>query len=99
MTDVAKTILEQIKYGQTSDQKRGSLAMMCWGARKFRAFSLGLAFKVSGHKLKGNVIIELDESKDMYIVKFYNTRMTLKKQFDDVYCDQLTELIDGFVEQ
>lgn len=95
---IAQTILEQIKFGRTSDDKSGKIAMMCWAARGYKASKDTLTFKVSGAKFKGNVAVTLDEGKDLYVVKFYNTRWTLKQSYDDVYCDQLTQLIDEIVE-
>ena len=95
---VAETIKKQIIYGKTGDNKHGQIALMCWGASQFKGTENSLRFKVQGHLLKGYVDIKLNGS-DLYDVKFYNTRMTLKKSYDDVFCDQLTELIDDTIER
>jgi len=57
-----------------------------------------LSFKVSGFHHKGTVLITLAWN-DTYTVRLINTRGTIKKVFEEVYCDDLAELIDEQVER
>ena len=95
--NTAQTILDQIRAGRTSDNKSGTLAMMCWAARNYKALKDAFAFRVSGYLFHGNVLVRL-EPNDLYTVEFYNTRWKLKKSVKDVFCDQLTATIDTEVE-
>lgn len=103
---VAEIILDQIKQGTDTYGNRGTKLLMCWGASNFmgRAGNLKhdgyLQFSVKGFKFKGIVLVQLDFD-DTYTVK-------LKKKskgswidvynVSNVYCDQLTSLIDSLVE-
>ena len=82
------------------------IMVMCWGAHNFSATSRGtylpdslggLTFKVRGAKHKGYVAILLMPS-DTYTVLLMNRTGTVTETIDDVYCDNLTEVIDRRVE-
>lgn len=59
----------------------------------------GLQFKVQGTKFKGHVRIILDYG-DTYIVRFGHLRKRFKviKEYEGVYNDMLTDLVDRYVE-
>ena len=104
---VAQTILNQIKAGRdVAGHNGGTTLMMCWGARQFIAHNenadhMGaLRMRVSGAKFKGLVFIKL-MFNDTYTVQFAKMRkgeFDVKREIDNVYCDQLTGLIDQIVE-
>lgn len=58
----------------------------------------GVTFKVNGFLLKGRVEIYLNEGKDLFEVSFYDKDENLIKQIDEVYFDQLVDVIDKNVE-
>lgn len=109
--EIANTIRQQIAAGyDRSGMNRGNYLMMCWGARQYAALPEqkigeklqlgGLQFRVSGYKHKGLVIVRL-MANDTYKVEIGNVvkgSWKAKKTFDEVYCDQLTEIIDDSVE-
>lgn len=89
---IAKTILEQIKYGDR-------MSLMAWGASKFIAlnesteYSGGIQFKVNGLSFAGYVKVQLRWADD-YTISFVNKHGEVKHQVKGVYCDQLVEVID-----
>ena len=93
---IARTISDQIRAGITTDGISGDRAILCWGARQFTNIGDGLAFRVSGMHFKGIVEIKLN-SEDLYDIKFIKGCKT-KHSYNGVYCDQLTSMIDNFVE-
>jgi hypothetical protein len=58
-----------------------------------------LAFQVSGLIHKGRVYVAYNEGCDTYEIFLYNTRGTLKKHIDDVYCDNLGHILDVEIER
>ncbi|TXG36678.1 hypothetical protein [Seonamhaeicola maritimus] len=89
---IAHTILNQIKI-------LDRYALMAWGAKRFislpesKGVQGGVQFKVNGLTFKNWVRVELTWL-DVYNVTFINTRGEVVKQFDDVYCDMLVDIID-----
>lgn len=89
---IAKTILEQIKYGD-------SYALMAWGARHFAAvspskeFQGGLSFQVNGLVHKGWVTVKLRWMDD-YTIVFTNKKREVVKTVEGAYCDMLVPVID-----
>ncbi len=99
----------------TQGFNRGTKLMMCWGTNQLVNTGKGLRFKVNGALFRGYVEVTLDEGADLYEVEFYTMRRPRKakdeifntnaqvkkvaKQYDGVYCDQLTAIIDGTVEK
>jgi len=65
----------------------------------------GLSFKVNGLKHKGHVIINL-MGNDTYTVRTWKIVMsgknigkrTMKEEMENVYADQLVQVLDSFVE-
>ena len=58
----------------------------------------GLAFKVSGFKHKGWVFVRYNEGKDLFDVELRGNDMTIIRLIEDVYFDQLVNVIDHAVE-
>lgn len=92
--NTAQIILSQIN---TLDPR----AMFAWGAKGLTNTGDGLTFKTSGMTpWKGYVSIKYDEGKDLYQIEFVRVRnfeRKLDKVVDDVYAEDLVQIIDGFV--
>lgn len=93
--EIAQTIQHQL-------MTLGRVKVWSWGSRSWTAIKDeenrdGLEFRVSGFKHKGKVRIVLDWS-DTYVISFFNSRNTLKGKVDEVYFDEMVDLIDTFVE-
>jgi hypothetical protein len=90
--EIARTILEQIKYGD-------KWALMAYGATNFIAlqetkdFQGGVKFKVNGLKHKGTVMVKL-KWIDTYTIIFENNNGVAVKEVEDVYCDTLVDVLD-----
>ena len=70
-----------------------------WGARGFT--NIGnkfLKFRVSGHHHKGYVYISCN-GLDLMTIHLVSTKGVIKKEFDDIYIDDLFEVIDNAVER
>lgn len=88
---IAETILEQLKWGSMSK-------FWSWGGHNWAFLPStsrilgGLVFDVQGRKFFGEVRVLLDPS-DTY-------RITLdgEEVANDIYCDQLAEVVDRLVE-
>jgi hypothetical protein len=75
------------------------LWLMTWAARNFTRFEdKALFFTVSGHLHKGIVLITLAWD-DTYTVRLLSSQWNEKAKFENVYCDELAELIDTKVER
>lgn len=92
--NTAQIILSQIK---TIDPR----AMWAWGSKDLMNMGDGLKFKTSGMTpWKGYVYIKYNEGKDLYEVQFFRFRkMEVKydKKVEDVYAEDLVNVIDSFV--
>lgn len=106
-TQIAQTIIEQIRTLTPGP------VFWSWGPSAFRAvkenqiqginenYLGGLLFYVRGMKHKGHVFVSL-ALNDTYTVSIGNVvrgQMKLKKQVNDVYFDELGEIIDGLIEK
>ena len=71
----------------------------CWGSHAFTRFGDDqcLRFKVSGLKHSGHVYIFLS-GNDTYTVAFSTTRGRVLHYVEGIYCDQLQDCIDHYVE-
>jgi hypothetical protein len=75
------------------------LWVMSWAARKFSQYeNKALFFTVSGYLHNGIVLITLAWD-DTYTVRLLSTQWNEKAKFENVYCDELAELIDEKVER
>jgi hypothetical protein len=92
ISEIVKTIHQQIYAG-------GQIKVWSWGARSFVALNeYTLRFRVSGHLHKGYVTVFLTPM-DVYKVCLLKLDGTVVKEIDDVYCDELTDVIDRAVER
>jgi hypothetical protein len=99
--EVLKSVVERDFNQQETMQwlKANPLWLMTWAARDFTRFGdKALFFKVSGHHHKGIVLITLGWD-DTYTVRLLSSQWNEKAKFENVYCDELAELIDTKVER
>lgn len=96
MSSTARIISNQLRAGRTQDGTNGTIAMGSWGSRQLTNLGDGLAFRVSGMMFKGIVEVKLN-SHDLYDIHFIKAGK-LKEASLGVFCDQLTAIIDNFVE-
>lgn len=97
VNEIAQTILSQIKMTTQPN------VYWSWGAKGFVATIFNnmpaLKFRVSGLNYSGYVIVSLNEGSDTYeIYKMKVKTKETEKVYDDVYCDQLGELLDKLIE-
>ena len=59
----------------------------------------GLAFKVNGFKHKGWVFVKYNEGKDLFDVELRDNSLNIVRSIEDVYFDQLVNVIDYAVER
>lgn len=79
-------------------------AYMSWGIRQKAAIEYEgmatLALRVSGLRHKGWVYVSLNEGMDCYEVRLLNVARTkVKRTLEEVYCDNLGEVLDGLIEK
>ena len=72
--------------------------MFSWGARRFTAIQNGLVFHVQGYLLNGWVKIIYNEGTDAFDLSFINNRKEIVKTINEVYIDNLVDVIDYHVE-
>ena len=93
---ICQEILQQIKLPN-------KWIYFSWGASKF-VYGVSeqgnpiLRFKVNGRKFKGYVHI-IYNPMDWYDIEFVSTHNNLKNRIEEVYCDNLQEKIDDYVEK
>lgn len=76
------------------------MAVFSWGFHRPTALpdDGGLAFKVDGFKHRGWVFVKYNEGKDLFDVELRDNAMTIIRVIEDVYFDQLVNVIDQAVE-
>ena len=72
--------------------------MFSWGARRFTAIQNGLVFHVQGYLLNGWVKVLYNEGTDAFDLSFINNRKEIVKTVNEVYIDNLVDVIDYHVE-
>lgn len=75
---------------------------MSWGATAMRPMNLlnrGLLIKVNGYKHKGFVLVDYRRVTDVYRVTLLSGQYNVKHVEEEVYCDELQEVIDNLVEK
>ena len=77
------------------------MVVFSWGFHRPTALpdDKGLAFKVDGFKHKGWVFVKYNEGKDLFDVELRDNAMTTIRVIEDVYFDQLVNVIDHAVER
>ena len=73
--------------------------MLSWGCCKFTALENGLIFHVQGYLLNGWVKVLYNEGTDAFDVFFLNNSKKLVKKVEEVYLDNLVDVIDYNVEK
>lgn len=75
------------------------MVVFSWGFNTPRAIENGLQFRVQGFLFKGVVKVVYDEGADTFIVRLEKYDGSLWMEQDDVYFDNLVDVIDGMVER
>lgn len=57
-----------------------------------------LAFKVDGFKHRGLVFVKYNDGKDLFDVELRDNSLNIVRSIEDVYFDQLVNVIDNAVE-
>ena len=90
--EIANTIRKQL-VGM------GQMKVWSWGANSWTGGKDFLMFKVQGFKFKGIVKITL-KFDDTYTIEFLKGRkQELVKSIEGVYFDEMTDIIDRYVEK
>ncbi|NQY08653.1 MAG: hypothetical protein HRT71_03960 [Flavobacteriales bacterium] len=90
--EIARTIIKQIRYAD-------KWALGAYGAHNYVAlpetkeYRGGLRFQVSGFHHSGFVMISLNWV-DTYVISFLSYEGDVVEQYEDVYCDQLVDILD-----
>ena len=69
-----------------------------WGSCKFTPIENGLVWHVQGYLLNGWVKVVYNEGTDAFDVYFLNNRKKVIKTVNEVYLDNLVDVIDYNVE-
>lgn len=77
------------------------MVVFSWGFHRPTALpnDEGLAFKVNGFKHKGWVFVRYNEGKDLFDVELRNKSLNVVRSIENVYFDQLVNVIDYAVER
>lgn len=77
------------------------MVVFSWGFHRPTALpnDEGLAFKVDGFKHRGWVFVKYNEGKDLFDIELRGNDMTIISVIEDVYFDQLVNVIDHAVER
>lgn len=69
-----------------------------WGFNSPKPMQRGLAFKVQGFLHKGWVLVEYNAGSDLFNVKLLSNQLEEVKFIENIYVDQLIDVIDDMVE-
>ena len=83
-------------YSIISNRK---MVMWSWGFHKPRAIKDGLTFHVNGFIHVGNVTVLYNEAKDLFQIILTDIDNVETKRYEDIYVDQLINVIDEAVER
>lgn len=75
------------------------LTVLSWGFHDAIPTQDGIRFYTDGFLHKGLVEVSLNYGKDLFEVRLFNADGSLKSLTEDVYCDELVEVIDRLVER
>ena len=77
------------------------MVVFSWGFHRPTALpnDEGLAFKVDGFKHRGWVFVKYNEGKDLFDIELRGNDMTIISVIEDVYFNQLVNVIDHAVER
>lgn len=69
-----------------------------WGFNSPKPTQNGLSFKVQGFLHKGWVLVEYNESYDLFDIKLLTDQLKEVKSIEGIYVNQLVDVIDDIVE-
>ena len=73
---------------------------MSWGSHAFKNyFNKALVWKVQGFLHKGFVSVTYNAGADLFVVEILNTKYKVLNRFEDIYVDELIQVIDRAVEK
>ena len=75
------------------------IVIWSWGFENPKRLQDGLSFKVNGFKLSGEVQIIYNAGIDLFDLSFFDSNKQLQKVIENVYVDQLVDVIDEYVEK
>jgi hypothetical protein len=79
--------------------RTGGLKFFSWGGQAWmNLYNKFLRFKVNGHHHKGHVYISVNGS-DLYNIYLTSTRGTVKEVIEDIYFEDLVDVIDNKIER
>jgi hypothetical protein len=92
---IAKEILSQLRHFDP-------VALMAWGFKKPSGDETSLSFRVNGMKVGHAYVTIILNGKDLYDIEVYKIRSAQKKMIrrvEDVYAEDMIEVIDHIVER
>ncbi len=97
LTDKVLTIQRQLMWNVDI------ATFFSWGVNKMKILLFRdmptLGINVSGLLHKGWVYISLNEGMDLYEITLLTSNYKVIKTIDEVYCDQLAQIVDELVER
>lgn len=77
------------------------MVVLSWGFHRPMTLpdDKGLAFKVDGFKHRGWVFVKYNDGKDLFDVELRDNSLNIVRSIEDVYFDQLVNVIDYAVER
>jgi hypothetical protein len=75
----------------------GKMKVYSWGVNNWVGGENWLSFRVRARRHKGYVKITLN-GMDLYDIQLISTHGNIKKEFNNIYFDQMTEVIDNEIE-
>ena len=97
LTDKVLTIQRQLMWNVDI------ATFFSWGVNKMKILLFRdmptLGINVSGLQHKGWVYISLNEGMDLYEITLLTSNYRVLKTIEEVYCDQLAQIVDELVER
>ena len=97
LTDKVLTIQRQLMWNVDI------ATFFSWGVNKMKILLFRdmptLGINVSGLQHKGWVYISLNEGLDLYEITLLTSNYRVLKTIEEVYCDQLAQIVDELVER
>lgn len=97
LTDKVLTIQRQLMWNVDI------ATFFSWGVNKMKILLFRdmptLGINVSGLQHKGWVYISLNEGLDLYEITLLTSNYKILKTIEEVYCDQLAQIVDELVER
>lgn len=75
------------------------VTVFSWGFHNAIPTQNGIRFYTDGFLHKGLVEVSLNYGKDLFEVRLFNIDGSLQSLTEDIYCDELVEVIDRLVER